>query len=91
MSYAWNLSLSNDQSLPEAKRKDRKDEALNILKAGIEANPSRFVESFWSCDCAYTYFSSFVLNFAYAEAQEANKNFEEVHAAFDKFLERFTG
>ena len=41
MSYAWNLNLSNDQSLPEAKRKDRKEEALNILKAGIEANPSR--------------------------------------------------
>ena len=44
MSYACNLSLSNDQSLPEAKRKDRKDEALNILKAGIEANPSRCVD-----------------------------------------------
>lgn len=43
MSYAWNLSLSSDQNLPETKRKDRKDEALNILKSGIEANPSRFV------------------------------------------------
>ena len=32
-------------------------------------------------------YSSFVLNFAYAEAQEANKNYEEVHATFDKFLE----
>ena len=30
---------------------------------------------------------SFVLNFAYAEALEANKTYEEVHATFDKFLE----
>ena len=41
MAYAWNLSLSADQSLPEAKRKDGKEAALNLLKAGIEANPSR--------------------------------------------------
>lgn len=31
--------------------------------------------------------SSFVLNFAYAEAQEAAKNLEEVHTIYDKFLE----
>lgn len=30
---------------------------------------------------------SFVLNFAYAEAQEAAKNNAEVHATFEKFLE----
>ena len=29
---------------------------------------------------------SFLLNFAYAELQEANKNLEEVHATFDKFF-----
>ncbi len=30
---------------------------------------------------------SFVLNFAYAEAQEANRNYEEVHNTYEKFLE----
>ena len=45
MAYVWHLNLSNDTSLPENKRKDSKDEALNILKAGIEANPSRYDRS----------------------------------------------
>lgn len=31
-------------------------------------------------------FSSFLLNFAYAENQELNKNFEDVHATYDKLL-----
>ena len=44
MAYSWYKALSADESIPEAKRKDRKDEALNILKAGLEANPSRFVQ-----------------------------------------------
>lgn len=43
MAYVWYMNLSNDTSLPEQKRKDRKDEALNILKSGIQANPSRYV------------------------------------------------
>ena len=43
MAYVWYMGLSNDSSLPEQKRKDRKEEALNILKAGIQANPSRYV------------------------------------------------
>lgn len=30
--------------------------------------------------------TSFVLNFAYAELQEAKKDFPEVHAAYDKFI-----
>ena len=41
MAYVWTMSLSEDQSLPEAKRKEKKDEALNILKSGIQANPAR--------------------------------------------------
>ncbi|EKM58947.1 uncharacterized protein PHACADRAFT_249079 [Phanerochaete carnosa HHB-10118-sp] len=69
MAYVWTMSLSDDQSLQEAKRKEKKDEALNILKSGIEANPT-----------------SFLLNFAYVELQEANSSFEEVHATFDKFF-----
>lgn len=43
MAYSWYKSLSLDESIPEAKRKDRKDEAMNILKAGLEANPSRSI------------------------------------------------
>lgn len=35
------MSLSTDQSLPENKRKEKKDEAIAILKQGITANPSR--------------------------------------------------
>ncbi|PCH41737.1 hypothetical protein WOLCODRAFT_69750 [Wolfiporia cocos MD-104 SS10] len=48
----------------------KSDEALALLKAGIEANPS-----------------SFVLNFAYAEAQELAGNLAEVHTLFDKFID----
>ncbi|KAI0734823.1 Suf-domain-containing protein [Fomitopsis betulina] len=58
MAYVWTNSIG------------KTDEALALLKVGIEANPS-----------------SFVLNFAYAEAQEAAKNNAEVHATFEKFLE----
>ncbi|KAH8105429.1 hypothetical protein BXZ70DRAFT_920835 [Cristinia sonorae] len=46
MAYAWTLSVGNEQGLPENKRKERKDEALSILKAGIEANPKSFVLNF---------------------------------------------
>ncbi|KAI0070995.1 Suf-domain-containing protein [Panus rudis PR-1116 ss-1] len=44
--YGWTLGLSNDQSLPENKRKEKRDEALNILRAGLEANPASFVLNF---------------------------------------------
>ncbi|GBE79055.1 hypothetical protein BKA93DRAFT_785197 [Sparassis latifolia] len=62
MAYAWTNSIG------------KTDEALALLKAGIEANPS-----------------SFVLNFAYAEALETHEKFAEVHATFDKFLEVLRG
>ncbi|KAH9843581.1 Suf-domain-containing protein [Rhodofomes roseus] len=58
MAYVWTNNIG------------KIDEAVALLKAGIEANPS-----------------SFVLNFAYAEAQEMAKNYAEVHATFEKFLE----
>ncbi|OSX60713.1 hypothetical protein POSPLADRAFT_1183237 [Postia placenta MAD-698-R-SB12] len=58
MAYAWNHANG------------KQEDALTILKGGIDANPS-----------------SFVLNFAYAEAQELNQNFAEVHATFDKFVD----
>ncbi|KAF5371988.1 hypothetical protein D9615_008143 [Tricholomella constricta] len=57
MAYTWTMSVG------------KQDEAMSILRAGIEANPS-----------------SFLLTFAYAEAQEARKEFADVHATFDKFL-----
>ncbi|KZT74626.1 Suf-domain-containing protein [Daedalea quercina L-15889] len=58
MAYVWTNSIG------------KADEALALLKSGIDANSS-----------------SFVLNFAYAEAQEMAKNYGEVHATFEKFLE----
>lgn len=70
MAYNWTISLSTDPSLDEKKRKEKREEALNILRSGIEANPS-----------------SYVLNFAYAEALESEKKFEEVHNTFKKFLD----
>ncbi|KAK7683506.1 hypothetical protein QCA50_013340 [Cerrena zonata] len=70
MAFVWTNGLSNDQSLPENKRKEKRDEAMNLLKSSVEANPS-----------------SFILNFAYAEALEDSKNFEEVHNTFKKFIE----
>ncbi|KIM42654.1 hypothetical protein M413DRAFT_444338 [Hebeloma cylindrosporum] len=57
MAYTWTSSVG------------KQDEAISILKAGLEANPS-----------------SFLLTFAYAEALEVKKEFEEVHALYDKFL-----
>ncbi|KAG5641047.1 hypothetical protein DXG03_006292 [Asterophora parasitica] len=57
MAYTWTASVG------------KHDEALSILRAGIEANPS-----------------SFLLTFAYAEAQESKKEFADVHATFDRFI-----
>ncbi|KAH7881852.1 hypothetical protein F5I97DRAFT_1818069 [Phlebopus sp. FC_14] len=48
----------------------KQEEALNILKGGMEANPT-----------------SFLLHFAYAEMQEGRKEYAEVNATFDKFLD----
>ncbi|EGO01439.1 hypothetical protein SERLA73DRAFT_166004 [Serpula lacrymans var. lacrymans S7.3] len=58
MAFVWTNSVG------------RQDEAVSILKAGIDANPT-----------------SFLLNFAYAEIQEARQNIQEVYNIFDKFLE----
>ncbi|KAI0640581.1 hypothetical protein C8Q79DRAFT_921396 [Trametes meyenii] len=58
MAYAWTNGIG------------KTDEAVTLLKSGIDANPS-----------------SFVLNFAYAEALEVQSNFAEVHATYEKFLE----
>lgn len=58
MAFVWTASIG------------KQDEALNILKAGMEANPT-----------------SFLLHFAYAEAQEGRKEYGEVTATFDKLLD----
>ncbi|KAF8905733.1 hypothetical protein CPB84DRAFT_1844737 [Gymnopilus junonius] len=57
MAYTWTNSVG------------KQDEALSILKAGLEANPS-----------------SFLLTFAYAEALEVKKEYQEVHTLYEKFL-----
>ncbi|KAL4253804.1 mRNA 3'-end-processing protein RNA14 [Abortiporus biennis] len=46
MAFYWTSSLGDDQGLTENKRKEKKDEAYNILKSGIEANPDSFVLNF---------------------------------------------
>lgn len=58
MAFVWTTSIG------------KQEEALNILKAGMEANPT-----------------SFLLHFAYAEAQEGRKEYGEVTATFDKLLD----
>lgn len=58
MAFVWTSSIG------------KQDEALNILKAGMEANST-----------------SFLLHFAYAEAQEGRKEHGEVTATFDKLLD----
>ncbi|KXN88352.1 mRNA 3'-end-processing protein RNA14 [Leucoagaricus sp. SymC.cos] len=57
MAYIWTSNIG------------KPDEAIAILKSGIEANPT-----------------SYLLNFAYAEALEVRKEFTEVHATYDRFL-----
>ncbi|KDQ53037.1 hypothetical protein JAAARDRAFT_72802 [Jaapia argillacea MUCL 33604] len=58
MAYIWTKSVGKNE------------EALGLLKSGIESNPS-----------------SFLLNFAYAEALEAAKDHAGVHATFERFLD----
>ncbi|KAG2111422.1 hypothetical protein BD769DRAFT_1630282 [Suillus cothurnatus] len=60
MSFVW----TNSMGKPE--------EALNILKSGMEANPTSFL---------------LLLHFAYCELQESRKEHAEVTATFDKFLD----
>ncbi|KAG5637435.1 hypothetical protein H0H81_004594 [Sphagnurus paluster] len=57
MAYTWTMSVG------------KPDEAMSILRAGMDANPG-----------------SFLLTFAYVEAQEAKKEFADVHTTFDRFL-----
>lgn len=51
MAYVWTNGLSSDQSLPENKRKEKRDEGMNLLKASVEANPSRYFSVFTSIIC----------------------------------------
>ena len=81
MSYVWNNKVEGDS------------DAINILDQGIKANPARSVVTSVSCIyclipyCAFPCLvSSFLLNLAYIEIQEMNKNKSAVVAAFDRFL-----
>lgn len=64
------------------------DEALTILKAGIEANPARYADIYIHISpCNSNNFSdSYLLTFTYAEVLEVKQAFAEVHAQFDRFL-----
>ncbi|PPQ72015.1 hypothetical protein CVT26_007975 [Gymnopilus dilepis] len=57
MAYTWTNSVG------------KHEEAMSILKAGLEANPS-----------------SFLLTFAYVEALEVEKKYQEVHTTYERFL-----
>ena len=73
MAYVWTTSVG------------KQDEGIGILKAGMEANPARYDPVNW-CEPGLTLLISFLLNFAYAEHQEAKKEYTEVHATYEKFL-----
>lgn len=77
MSYVWNSSVG------------KHEDAVNILKEGIKANPARLVAvSFQQSPFAISVrFASFLLNFAYAEVLEAKKDKDGVFAAFDEFTD----
>jgi cleavage stimulation factor subunit 3 len=78
MSYTWN----NDAG--------KQEDALNILRKGIKANPARSVVRLrFVCIYCLNFLpviSSFLLNLAYIEIQEIKKNKSETVIAFDNFL-----
>lgn len=78
MSYVWHASVG------------KHEEAVNILKEGIKANPTRSVIlsalRYFYLNC-FVIIHSFVLNFAYAEELEMKKDQEGVFAVYDKFIE----
>ena len=73
MAYTWTSSVG------------KHDEAMAILKAGMEANPARCVEPPQALNVA-DHFRSYLLTFAYAEAIELKKDYEEVHRAYTALL-----
>jgi len=81
MAYTWTNSIG------------KHDEAMSILGAGMEANPSRSVSlpPHFSIISSPSAPHSFLLTFAYAEAQELKKEYEDVHATFDKLLTTLQG
>jgi len=62
------------------------EEAIRILKAGIEANPARYTFYFHPRSPLLTP-TSFLLNFEYAETQEIAGNSLEVHSTYEKLFE----
>ncbi|KIL59526.1 hypothetical protein M378DRAFT_1067821 [Amanita muscaria Koide BX008] len=82
MAYSWTSSVG------------RHDEALSILRAGLEANPTRLgprYSTLFNIIPNVGQHNSFLLTFAYAEALEARKELTEVHATFERFLEILRG
>jgi cleavage stimulation factor subunit 3 len=78
MAYVWTNSIG------------KTEEAINLLKSGIEANPMRRAPQLPSKRHLHTNRTriiSFLLNFACAEALELQGNVEAVHKVFERFLE----
>ena len=63
------------------------DDAIALLKAGVEANPSRYVSMVLVPVARLIHPNSFLLNFAYAEALELKRQYTEVHDLYTKFLD----
>jgi cleavage stimulation factor subunit 3 len=78
MAYMW------------TERNTKPEEAMSFLKAGLEANSARFVPRVITV-MQLIFRPSFLLNFAYAEAQENAKNHAEVHTMFTKFIDVLHG
>ncbi|KAM6494639.1 hypothetical protein JOM56_009262 [Amanita muscaria] len=82
MAYSWTSSVG------------RHNEALSILRARLEANPTRLgprYSTLFNIIPNVGQPNSFLLTFAYAEALEAWKELTEVHATFERFLEILRG
>ena len=63
------------------------DDVMSILRATMEANPSRSVYlPTHSLISSSSPTNSFLLTFTSAEAQELNKEYEDIHTTFDKTL-----
>ncbi|KAJ7764369.1 hypothetical protein B0H16DRAFT_1799897 [Mycena metata] len=82
MAYSWTTSV------------DRKDKGLAILKAGLDANPTRHVFHLsWISDPSDAPFiHSFALTYAYAELLEKSqltkdhRDFTEIHSVYERFF-----
>ena len=83
--YEVYKSLCPGRSLPEADRDNRKNEAMDTVKTGLEPNTPRSIMFTFFTQAANIIFCS-IRNVAYAGRQELYDNFEDVRATMEQFL-----